>query len=314
VAVGDVNRDGYADLVVVDPDSSSGEGNGLVHIFSGKNFRLLGTLEASVFGRFFNDISSVAVGDLNRDGYADIAVGDEDADADTATEDGKNGSFQDFEGAVAVVSGKTLRRVTQIDGSDWGDAGEFGQSIAIGDVTNHGGRELVVVDDRTGEGGAVFIFHLRSSDFHSAGGPRIRLRRVIDVISEVDGEMDDITGVACADLDGDGHADIILGDEDSADNGRVVVLSGKNFRVLARLDQERYDTDDGNEFGSAVSAVGRTKRARAFIVVADEDREITGSKVRHEGRIYLIAASKGNGLLGTIDGEGIDIRGRIRRR
>ncbi|MCY2941886.1 MAG: Ig-like domain repeat protein [Planctomycetota bacterium] len=69
VAVGDVNGDGYADII-----TGAGQGGGPhVQVFSGQNYSNIASFFA--YNPAFTGGISVASGDLNGDGYSDVVVG-----------------------------------------------------------------------------------------------------------------------------------------------------------------------------------------------------------------------------------------------
>ena len=95
VAVGDVNGDGEADIAVAVLTEGVGANTeqGRTYVFSGANGSLLLTLDTpnpQVFAGFGN---SVAVGDVNGDGKADIAVGVLAESVGTNTEQGRTYVF-----------------------------------------------------------------------------------------------------------------------------------------------------------------------------------------------------------------------------
>jgi hypothetical protein len=75
--VGDVNGDGYADILVGE-NGASGAGAGSIYLFEGCATGLLASPSWQVSGEFNGDYfgsSIAAAGDVNKDGYADILVG-----------------------------------------------------------------------------------------------------------------------------------------------------------------------------------------------------------------------------------------------
>ncbi len=100
VAVGDVNGDGFADVV-----TGATAGNPDVRVYNGKDIALhtfnpTGTSQLAqffAFGLQFNIGAFVAVGDTNGDGFGDVIVGATSGNPQVKVYDGKaiaNGSFQ----------------------------------------------------------------------------------------------------------------------------------------------------------------------------------------------------------------------------
>jgi hypothetical protein len=102
--------------------------------------------------------ASLATGALLDSGGIDLAVGAPDCMNLTTVS-----SDCDHEGAVFVFAGPTLVSGTlsaaQADLVFWGVAsgGMFGLSIAVGDLTDHDGDELLVTAPGTGSGGEGYI-------------------------------------------------------------------------------------------------------------------------------------------------------------
>ena len=93
---GDVNGDGYDDLIVgASGDDGSGTNSGQVKVFSGLNGSVLYIFNGDGSGDYFGNSVSGA-GDVNNDGYDDFIVG--------ASEDDNNGSRS---GSARIFSGLT---------------------------------------------------------------------------------------------------------------------------------------------------------------------------------------------------------------
>ena len=234
---GDVNMDGYDDLIVgACYDGDNGTNSGSVRVLSGIDgsnlYTFLGNSNNDVFG-----YSVAGAGDVNQDGYDDLIVG--------APRDNDNGAHS---GSVWVLSG--------FDGTNlytfYGDSAHdhFGQSAAgSGDVNMDGYGDLIVgapYDDDNGN--------------NNSGSVR--------VLSGIDGSilytffgaaLEDRFGFSVAgsgDVNNDGYDDIVVGAKGNDDNG----VNAGSAQVLSGLDGTNLYTfygDSANDrFGKSVSGAG----------------------------------------------------------
>ncbi|HND32965.1 MAG TPA: FG-GAP-like repeat-containing protein, partial [Myxococcota bacterium] len=136
---GDINGDGYDDVLVGDPGYSSNTGRVLVYYgsSSGISTSNYATLSAPTTGTGFGATVLVA-GDLNGDGYDDVAVSD----------DYNYSALYVFHGSSSgLVS-------TPVNTLNIGNA-NFGYSLSSGDVNNDGYRDLVAGTI----GSTAYVYH-----------------------------------------------------------------------------------------------------------------------------------------------------------
>ena len=234
-AAGDVNADGYPDLLVGIPEEPRGRivpGNVRVH--SGKDGALLYSKYGSTDGEYFG-VAVAGDFDMNQDGYADFLVGAPAAPFGSALR-------------AVLYSGKDRSILWSADG-DAADDG-FGYAVAnCGDVDQDGVNDWVV-----GAVGAMFA------------GARVGFIRAFSgstgsVLYTVYGsDTNAAFGYSVAgagDVDADGFDDILVGSPYSSvsrpGGGRVQVYSGNSATLI--LD-EQGDLIDGLFLGWSVSGTG----------------------------------------------------------
>ena len=136
MAMGNVNGDGKADVAVGVPSEDVG-GNadqGRAYVFSGTSGSLLFTLNTPNPQAYASFGFSLAVGDVNDDGKADIAVGAPGEDV------GDNNS----QGRVYVFSSADGSLLFTLDTPNPQAGVTFGRSLAMGDVNGDGKGDIVV--------------------------------------------------------------------------------------------------------------------------------------------------------------------------
>ena len=136
MAVGDVNGDGKADIVLGAQWENVGSNvrQGRVYVFSGATGALLFTLDTPnpQAGGWFG--WSVAVGDVNGDGKADIAVG---AHLEAVGRQRQTGA------GLRVLGGHRSLLFTLDTPNPQADA-DFGYTVAVGDVNGDGKADIAV--------------------------------------------------------------------------------------------------------------------------------------------------------------------------
>lgn len=121
VVSADLNGDGYPDLVTANTNPNSATGSVSVLLNNGKGGN--GTFAAAVNYTVGKDPYRVAVGDLNNDGFPDIAVTNYGSNTVSILLGSKTGAF--------TLSGTTLSTCANPYGIAIGDFGQGRQSIAV---------------------------------------------------------------------------------------------------------------------------------------------------------------------------------------
>jgi len=228
VAMGDVDGDGRDDIAVgaTSEDVGTTESAGRAYVFSGVSGSLLLTLTVPSpnpeFPRSFAE--SLAVGDVNGDGRADIVVG-----AEQEHVGGKN------QGRAYVFSGANGSLLFALDTPNPQPHAGFGVSLAVGDVNGDGLGEIVV--GANGEQVGADAGPGRAYVFSGASGTHLL---TLDTPNPQAGA--NFGGsVAVGDVNGDGMGEIVVGamGEDVGANvrqgGRAYVFSGLSGSVLLTL-------------------------------------------------------------------------------
>ena len=218
VAMGDVNGDGYPDLItaaaVVNPHVKVYDGKALANgsfVAANPDASLLASFFA--YGLNFNVGANVAVGDIRGDGYADIVTG--------ATAGNPH---------VKIFTGKDIAQGTfHPDGSSllaqwfaYGVQFNIGANVAVGDIRGDGYADIVT--GATAGNPHVKIFSgkdLVQGQFQPDGGSLLTQWFTYGLQFNIGAY------VAVGNVTGDGYADLITGS--SAGNADVKVYGGKTL-------------------------------------------------------------------------------------
>jgi hypothetical protein len=202
-SAGDVNKDGFFDVVIGSHYYDNGETNeGRVFVYLGSAKGLskdpVWTLESNQVGANFGK-SVACAGDINKDGYSDILIGAPNYD---------NG--QNNEGRAFLYLGTNMG-LTQSPAwtgeSNQADA-NFGNSVATaGDVNGDGFADVIIGANRYDEGqsnvGRIYVY-LGASNGLSNYSDWSYFGNIMD------GNMG-ISVASAGDINGDGFSEIIIG-------------------------------------------------------------------------------------------------------
>jgi FG-GAP repeat len=254
--------------------------------------------------------AAVAMGDFNKDGFADVAVG---APSDTVNGTAA-GTVSVFPGSANGI-GATGVRLSQTS-TGWGnEAGDrFGAALAAGDFNKDGYADLAIGVPGEAAGSAA-----------KAGGVAVFLGKAAGLTTgsqygqSVGGGSDEAndafgSALAAGDFNGDGYADLAIGAPGEAPNsdpagGLVYVYKGSSSGVVTGWSVTQTDaggsTEAGDQFGAALAAGNVTGSSHADLVVGAPGEAPGSNPV--SGNIYVIpgaADGKGTGFGKTQAGNG----------
>jgi hypothetical protein len=286
-SAGDVNGDGFADLIVGAYDADpNGNSSGASYVVFGKASgfasnidlsSLNGTTGFKLSGAAANDRSGRSVasaGDVNGDGFDDLIIGARDA---TPNGNGSGASYVVFGKASGFASNIALSSLDGTTGFKLSGAAFDGSGASVaaaGDVNGDGFADLIVgapfADPNGGtDKGATYVVFGKASGFAS----NINL-------SSLDGsagfkisgvELDGRSGwsvSSAGDVNGDGFADLIVGAPYADANG---VNSGVSYVIFGHATPPSAPADgDGTvnriaEGAAAGTAVGITATSTGTI-------------------------------------------------
>jgi hypothetical protein len=320
-AADDFDSDGFDDLVVGLPGSSPVPG-----VQSGRIVVLYGGpdgvgFEAEDRHTFYQDSDpqvpdvdeagdrfgqSVGAGDVNADGFADIAVG---APGESVGTTANAGAVTVLLGGPTGITDVGSLQMTQADavipgGAETGD--EFGFSVALGDSTGDGIDDIAA--GSPGENGVGLIALVNG--WGPAPGPTTATTRVAVTSATVTPVRLGHT-VVLADLTADGRDEVIVGSPQAAvsgltNAGAVSVWLGRTAG-LDNTGREYWHQDrasvpgaaeSGDRFGTSL-AVGHMLDTPDIDLIAGVPDEDVGSAGQAGAITVLPGRNSGTGLTGT---------------
>ena len=264
---GDVNGDGYADVIVGAFFYDAGQADeGAAFVFLGSAAGVAdgnastahAQLESNQAGAFLG-ISVSGAGDVNGDGFADVIVGAYNYDAGESNE---GAAFVFLGSATGIANGNPSTAHAQLESNQI--AAFLGFSVSgAGDVNGDGYADVIVgaylYDAGEFDEGAAFVF-LGSATGIADGNP-----------STAHAQLESNQGFAflgnavsgAGDVNGDGYADVIVGayfyDAGQADEGAAFVFLGSATGVAdgnpstahAQLESDQADAGLGRSVSGA---------------------------------------------------------------
>ncbi|WP_426954226.1 beta strand repeat-containing protein [Muricoccus radiodurans] len=239
-SAGDVNGDGYADLIVgapfAGPSGRDFAGIGYVVLGYDGGFTDLDLTDLTVAegfrisGATADDQSGISVssaGDLNGDGYDDLIVGA--FSADPAGRVGAGSSYVLFgraDGFADIdLSGLTVAQGFRIDGAVAGDQSGFSVSSA-GDVNGDGFADLIIgapTADASGRSinGSSYVVFGQAGGFADIDLGSLTSTEGFRIDGAVSGDLSGRSVSSAGDVNGDGYDDLIVGADGADPSGRA---------------------------------------------------------------------------------------------
>jgi hypothetical protein len=251
-SAGDVNGDGYADVIIGAADYTNGQTReGRAYVYHGSASGLSATANwAAESDQTFAwyGFSVAGAGDVNGDGYADVIVGSYNY------QNGESGEGRAFvyHGSASGVPASASWIAEINKAGAW-----FGNRVAsAGDVNGDGYADVIVGADyytngQTQEGGA-FVFHGSSSGLSAAPNWTAESNQANSLFG---------SPVASAgDVNGDGYADVIVGasayDNSEAEEGRAYVFHGSSAGLSPTANWNAESNQTGARFGGSAASAG----------------------------------------------------------
>ncbi|WP_246048852.1 FG-GAP-like repeat-containing protein [Leptospira sarikeiensis] len=234
----DINGDGYGDLVVLAPGDSSGAGMAYVYFGGPSGITAVDTTGANQAIQGQQRMGyAAAVGDVNGDGYGDIAIGA----SDYSSLQGVVYVFHGSAGGFSTSNATSADRVLNYTGSN-----EFGYVVALGDVNGDGYDDLATGAYRvSGFSGLAFIYYSTGS-----GG----ISGTAGTTISGPGGSNFACGMALGDVNGDGFSDFIVGG--NAYSGSAGAIWVFHSSGTAGVTNSSYTTANSIVVGESMSNFG----------------------------------------------------------
>ena len=286
-SAGDLNRDGFSDIVIGAPNDNAGAGKVLVK-YGGPSANNGGfEITAPALSRLGTSVSGG--GDVNGDGYADLIIGGPQRDTQTDVLNGPGKAYVVFGGATnndIDVSAMGTRGFVINGANAQGDAG---MSVSfVGDINGDGLSEMIVGEDlapvngRAQAGNTYVVFGKTSTTAVELSDVAKGIGGFIVAGSNAH-DRNGWSVSAAGDIDGDGLADLIIGAKgESLD--RSTVGAGKAFVVFGSASGNYYESSVDQTAAAGGSTLTSTGGQTLLGGVGNDTLISAGADVLYGGR------------------------------
>jgi hypothetical protein len=274
---GDVNKDGYDDILIgAQENDESASNSGQTYLILGRptvNWQMdldLSAASASFLGEDSYDSSGMSVagaGDVNKDGYDDILIGAPD------NEDGGFGAGQTY----LILGRPTAKWQMNLDlseanasfiGEDSGDR-SGGKVVGAGDVNNDSYDDILIAAALDEEGG-----YDAGQTYLIFGQPTAEWQMDLDlseaIVSFIGEDSDDRSGgfvAGAGDVNKDGYDDILIGAYGDEEGG---TMAGQTYLILGDIRVDITSPTETTYVQNSVTLVYRVSDSTVTIYIDDE--------------------------------------------
>lgn len=324
LASGDVNNDGYDDILV-GASTSGGSTTGAAYLIYGKATQLTSlavesdTANIKFTGSAENlgNATGLAIADINGDGFDDMMIGAKNNTVAGSTA----GAFYVLYGKSDVFTSSTVTSASTSRITAEAAANTLGNTMAAGDLNGDGYAEIVVGAPGNNDGGntagAVYIIYGSSSSLTS-GTSSISSISSISTVAEITGEaIADNAGngglvISKNSIDGDTYNDLLIGatgsDDGASNGGATYFVPGS---AIAYTGTTSLGSTSFTEFTNTTASTAMPSSLTTSDLNQDgyDDMVIGASAINSsEGTVYVIpGATSLSGVTiaaaDTLDGE-----------
>lgn len=315
-SAGDVNGDGYGDVIVgaIGMTDGGNPSEGKAYVYHGSASGLStspnSTPDDADQANAWFGWSVASAGDVNGDGYSDVIIGAPTFDDSPNTDEGRAFVYHGSPAGVNATPSSTPDDANQA--GVW-----FGECVAVaGDVNGDGYSDVIIsarlYDDagNTDEGRA-FVYHGSSSGLSTSPNS------TPDDADQA-GATFGISVASAGDVNGDGYSDVIIGarlydDGGNTDEGRAFVYYGSSTGLNASPGSTPDDADQpGAYFGYTVACAGDVNGDGYSDVVIGAYLYDDGGNA-NEGKAFVYYGNNTGGLRNNLRLYNIDLVTPIRR-